>query len=75
MIPFGGDGRGRGGEYFAQGGGIEDHRSWPKRPGSGGDPVVARELEGRERKVRGWVGSVDRPRPEPVWLNRARWAG
>jgi hypothetical protein len=26
MIPFGGDERGRGGEYIAQGGGSEDHR-------------------------------------------------
>jgi hypothetical protein len=25
--------------------------------------------------VRGWAGSVVRPRPEPGGLSRARWAG
>jgi hypothetical protein len=41
----------------------------------GGDLGFARELEERRERVRGWAGSVDRPRPEPVWLNQARWAG
>jgi hypothetical protein len=76
-IPFGGDGRGRRGEHFAQGGGGGARRSRPELPGDGGgDLGFARELEGRERgECGGWAGSADRPRPEPVRLNRARWAG
>jgi hypothetical protein len=73
--PLGGGKRGRSSEYFAQGGGGEGHRSWPESTSVGGGDPVARELGGqRGRRVRGWAGSVVRPRPEPGCLSQARWA-
>jgi hypothetical protein len=54
VIPFGGAGRGRRGEHFAQGGGSRGHRSWPERLGSGGgDPSCQRDRGEREKCERG----------------------
>jgi hypothetical protein len=72
-IPLGGAGRGRGVEHLAQGGGSSGHRSWPEKPGDGGgDPGHQRDRGEREESEWGWAGSVDRPRPEPGQLSRAR---
>jgi hypothetical protein len=66
-------GRGRGGEHFTQGGDGGGYRSRPEWPGGGGsDPDRQRDRGEREESVGGWAGSVDRPRPEPCWLSRAR---
>jgi hypothetical protein len=43
---------------------------WRRRSRS---PEGRRERE-RGARVRGWAGSVVRPRPEPGWFSRARWA-
>jgi hypothetical protein len=74
--PLGGGERGHSSEYFAQGGIGEGHRSWPELSSDDGGDTVARGLGGqRGGRVRGWAGSVVRPRPEPGYLSRARWAG
>jgi hypothetical protein len=57
VIPFGGAGRGRRGECFAQGGDGGVHRSWPERPGGGGGEPESPEREGRGGEVRGRGGS------------------
>jgi hypothetical protein len=67
--PFDGDGIGRGGEYLAQGGDGGDHRSWPEKPGGGGDAVSLVSSRGERGARGGWAGLVDRPIPEPGQLN------
>jgi hypothetical protein len=70
LIPTRGGGRGNWGDGFVPSIGGEGHRRWPDWPGDGGgDLGFARELEEEGGRVRGWAGSVDQPRPEPVWLN------
>jgi hypothetical protein len=76
VIPFGGAGRGRGGECFAQGGDGGGHRSWPERPGGGGDPESPVRSRGRERSARGArLGRVNDPDPSRVGLAEPKWAG
>jgi hypothetical protein len=78
MIPLGRAGRGCWGEWFAQGGDGNDHRSWPEGPGDrGGDPDHQRAWQEREREGANGagLGRFDQPRPEPGWLSRAEWAG
>jgi hypothetical protein len=41
----------------------------------GGDPAAREHGGQRGGRVRGWAGSVIRPRPKPGGLSRARWAG
>jgi hypothetical protein len=56
--------------------GGEGRRSRPEWPGDGGGDPDRQRGDERERgaRVRGWAGSVVRPRPEPGCLSRARWA-
>jgi hypothetical protein len=72
---LGGGERGSWVECFAQGGDGEARRGWLERPGGGGDPGSPVSSRGESGVRGGWAGSVDRPKPEPVRLNRGRWAG
>jgi hypothetical protein len=66
---FGGGERGSRGECFTLGGGSGVHRSWPERPGSGGDPVSPVSSRGEREESEG--AGLDRltdPDPSRVGL-------